>query len=218
MNLNKFPNDRQLDMMDCGPACLKMLAKFYGKYYSLQYLRDKYGITKEGISFLDMSHAAEEIGLRTLSLKSTISDLMYKIPLPVIIHWDNSHFVVVYKTQAKTLATANELKFVNEIPKGTIYVSDPAKGYVKYNTNEFAKKWLNEDGEKGTLMAIEPQAEFYQKQANEKIERKKTVENFIGYFRPYKKSFTNLLIVMLLVTVLQGFLPFISKAVIDVGI
>jgi ATP-binding cassette subfamily B protein len=218
MNLNKFPNDRQLDMMDCGPACLKMLAKFYGKYYSLQYLRDKCGITKEGISFLDMSHAAEEIGLRTLSLKATVSDLLYKIPLPAIIHWDNSHFVVVYKTQAKTLAKANELKLVNEIPKGTIYVSDPAKGYVKYNTQEFAEKWLNDGSEKGTLMAIEPQAEFYQKQANEKIERKKTVENFIGYFRPYKKSFYNLLIVMLLVTILQGFLPFISKAVIDVGI
>ncbi len=221
MPLKKFPNDRQLDMMDCGPACLKMLAKYYGKYYSLQYLRDKCGTTKEGISFLDLSHAAEEIGLRTLSVKATLNDLLYRVPLPVVVHWDNSHFVVVYKVKA--------VKNKDEgAPKGTIYVSDPAKGYVNYSTKEFAKKWIKSDStvatadgdleKAGVLMAIEPQAEFYQKQANEKIERMKTLANFLGYFRPYKKSFINLGIVMLLVTILQGFLPFISKAVIDVGI
>jgi len=221
MPLKKFPNDRQLDMMDCGPACLKMLAKYYGKYYSLQYLRDKCGTTKEGISFLDLSHAAEEIGLRTLSVKATLSDLLYKVPLPVVVHWDNSHFVVVYKVKGakrKHQGTAT----------GTIYVSDPAKGYVNYSTKEFTKKWIKADTtvatsagnleKAGILMAIEPQAEFYQKQANEKIERMKTLANFLGYFRAYKKSFINLGIVMLLITILQGFLPFISKAVIDVGI
>jgi len=218
MALKKFPNSRQLDMMDCGPACLKMLAKFYGKYYSLQYLRDKCGITKEGVSFLDLSHAAEEIGLRTLSVKATIADVLYKVPLPVIVHWDDSHFVVVYKVKGNKRLIGQEKQRIGELPKGTIYVSDPAKGYIKYNVQEFADKWLKDGEQKGVLMAIEPQAEFYQKQANEKIERKKTIENFLGYFRPYKKSFTNLFVVMLLVTILQGFLPFISKAVIDVGI
>lgn len=200
----KFPCDRQMDMMDCGPACLKMIAKFYGKYYSLQYMRDKCGITKEGVSFLDLSHAAESIGLRSLSLKCTIEDLIVKIPLPVIVHWNNSHFIVVYKTNIKT---------------GSIYVSDPAKGYIKYNKEEFAKKWIKKsENDKGVLMALEPQSDFYQRQGEERIERKKTFENFLGYFRPYKKSFINLFVVMLLVTILQGFLPFISKAVIDVGI
>jgi ATP-binding cassette subfamily B protein len=212
MYLKKFPNERQLDMMDCGPACLKILAKHYGKYYSLQYLRDKCGLTKEGVSFLDLSHAAEEIGLRTLSVKATITDLLYKIPLPVIVHWDNSHFVVVYKVEG--LGNSKLAKF----PGGKIHVSDPAKGYIKYATEDFAMKWLKRGEDKGVLMAIEPQAEFYQKQANEKIERMKTFANFLGYFKPYKKSFINLGVVMLLVTILQGFLPFISKAVIDVGI
>lgn len=72
--LNKFPCERQLDLMDCGPACLKNIAKYYGKFYSLQFLRDKCGITKEGVSFLDLSHAAESIGLRSLSLKCTVQD------------------------------------------------------------------------------------------------------------------------------------------------
>lgn len=206
MKLRAFPTDRQLDMMDCGPACLKMIAKYYGKFYSLQYLRDKCGVTKEGVSFDDISHAGEHIGLRTLSLKCTIDELLVKVPLPVIIHWDNSHFVVVYalKKQAKNA--------------GIVYISDPAKGHVKYNLIEFAAKWLKKGTEKGILMAIEPQATFYEKNGDEKLSRKKTLENFIGYFLPYKKSFVNLFVVMLLVTILQGLLPFISKAVIDVGI
>lgn len=201
MSLRKFPSDMQMDMMDCGPACLKMIAKFYGKFYSLQYLRDKCGVTREGISFLDLSHAAESIGLRTLSLKCSIEDLQIKIPLPVIVHWNHSHFIVVYKTTNKY-----------------IYVSDPAKGYVKYHITDFCEKWIENGGTKGVLMAIEPQADFYSRQPNEKMNRRKTFEHFLSYFKPYKKSFINLFIVMLVVTVLQGFLPFISKSVIDVGI
>lgn len=201
MRFTQFPCDRQLDMMDCGPACLKMITKHYGKFYSLQYLRDKCGITKEGVSFLDLSHAAENLGLRSLSLKCTVDDLLVKIPLPAIIHWDDSHFIVVYKTTKKL-----------------IYVSDPAKGYIKYNKEEFEAKWLKQPEGKGILMVVEPQADFQQRQASEKMERKKSLEHFINYFRPYRKSFANLFAVMLLVTILQGFLPFISKAVIDVGI
>ncbi|WP_025146284.1 peptidase domain-containing ABC transporter [Pedobacter jeongneungensis] len=217
MRLSSFPNDRQLDMMDCGPATLKMIAKYYGKFYSLQYLRDKCGISKEGVSFLDISHAAEEIGLRTHSIKCTVEDLVLKVPLPAIIHWNNSHFVIVYKVNnIKTIARE---KRDDDLPiDATIYVSDPARGHVKYNVKEFSEKWIKGDSKKGVLMALEPQAEFYQKEANEKIERKKTFENFLSYFTLYKKSFINLFIVMLLVTILQGFLPFISKAVIDVGI
>jgi ATP-binding cassette subfamily B protein len=183
MHLNNFPCDRQLDMMDCGPACLKMIAKHYGKFYSLQYLRDKCGITKEGVSFLDLSHAAEDIGLRTLSLKCSMEDLLYKIPLPAIIHWDTNHFVVVYKTTPKS-----SHKNKNLAARGTIYVSDPAKGHIKYTAEEFAAKWLKhnpseeKEGENksklGILMAIEPQADFYNREADEKLERKKTFENF----------------------------------------
>lgn len=191
-------------MMDCGVACLKMIAKYYGKFYSLQYLRDKCGLTREGVSFADLAHAAEEIGLRTLSIRCTTDDILKKIPLPVIIHWDNSHFVVVYKANAK---------------RGLIHISDPAKGYIKYTAKEFSKNWLERLNDKGVLMAFEPQADFYQKMENEeKKQRRKTIDNFLNYFRPYKKSFVNLFVVMFLVTALQAFLPFISKSVIDVGI
>lgn len=207
MHINSFPLDRQLDKMDCGPACLKMVAKYYGKYYSLQFLRDKCGVTKEGVSLSDLSYAAENIGLRTLSFKCTVEDLISKVPFPVIVHWNNSHFIVIYKIKEKKNKS-----------ESTIYIADPAKGLLKYHAFDFIKKWYKKGDSEGVLIALEPQADFYDKEADEKLERKKTLENFLSYFTPYKKSFWNLFVVMLIVTVLQGFLPFISKAVIDVGI
>lgn len=199
--LKSFPTDRQLDKMDCGPSCLKIIAKYYGKYYSLQYLRDKCGITREGVSFLDLSHAAEGIGLRTMAVKATVYDLQNIVPLPAIIHWNNSHFIVVYKVTLKKA-----------------YVSDPDKGLVNYSIAEFENKWYDSENEKGAALVLEPQADFSQREAGEKIERKKTIQNFLGYFSPYKKNFINLFVVMLVATLMQALLPFISKAVIDVGI
>lgn len=97
MILTSFPHEYQMDAKDCGPACLKIIAKYYGKYYSLQYLRDKCGITREGVSFLDIIYAAKQIGLRTISVKATLSDLISTVILPCIIHWDNSHFMLSIK-------------------------------------------------------------------------------------------------------------------------
>jgi len=208
MQLNKFPLDRQLDMMDCGPACLKMIAKYYGKYYSLQYLRDLCGNTREGVSLAGISHGAETIGLRTLAANCTIEDLINKVPLPIIIHWDNSHFVVLYGIKSKGK------------DKATFYISDPAKGHVNYDLKEFEDKWIkrNENKTSGVALILEPQADFKQRLAGEKAERGRHLENLMGYFTPHKKSFLYLGIVMLLITCLQAVLPFISKAVIDVGI
>lgn len=201
MNLNRFPFEYQLDTMDCGPACLKIILKYFGKYYSLQHLRDLCGITKEGVSILDLSYGAEKTGLHTLAIKSNLEDLHKKVPMPCIIHWNNSHFIVVYKTS-----------------KTKVYVSDPAKGLLSYTYKEFINGWYKDGEELGVILAIEPMANFRQRDLEEKTERKKTFENILGYFTPYKKSLLTILGVMVIATILQGFLPFVSKAVIDVGI
>lgn len=208
MKLNEFPLDRQLDMMDCGPASLKMIAKYYGKYYSLQYLRELCGNTREGVSLAGISHAAETIGLRSLAAYCSTEELIGKVPLPIIIHWDNSHFVVLYNMKEKRNGNA------------TFYVADPAKGHTIYTKEEFEDKWIkrNENKTSGIALILEPQADFKQRQAGEKAERGRNLENIIGYFFTYKKSFLYLGIVMLLITAMQAVLPFISKAVIDVGI
>ncbi|MGM0504301.1 MAG: peptidase domain-containing ABC transporter [Bacteroidota bacterium] len=201
MRLKRFPYEYQLDAMDCGPAALKIITKYFGKYYSLQYLRDLCGITREGVSFLDLSYGAEKIGLHTLAVQASINDLRLKVPLPCVIHWDNSHFIVVYKTT-----------------KQKVFVSDPAKGLLSYSYNEFKKGWYKAGSNKGALLAVEPMADFLQRDLEEKTERKKTFENIFGYFAPYKRNFLTIFVVMLIATALQGVLPFISKAVIDVGI
>ena len=195
-----FPLERQLEKMDCGAACLKMVARYYGKYYSVQYLRELCGTNRDGISVYDMSHGAEAIGFRTHSFTADMNSLRQKVNLPVIVHWKSNHFVVVYKISA-----------------GHIYVADPSKGKLKYTDAAFQKGWMK--GEKpGILLALEPGPDFQLLAANEKADKRKTWENIFAYFTPYKSSFVNLFGIMLLVTVLQGLLPFISKAVIDVGI
>ncbi len=201
MLFNTFPHEYQMDAKDCGPACLKIIAKYYGKYYSLQYLRDLCGITREGVSFLDISYASEKIGLRSLSVKATLQDLIHKVRLPCIIHWNDDHFIIVYKV------TANK-----------IYVSDPAKGLLTHSHEEMKEKWYKEGEGFGLVMALEPMANFKQIEANERIEKLKTFENLIDYFTPYKKAIGILATVMLLATILQSLLPFISKAIIDTGI
>lgn len=195
----KFPHEFQLDAKDCGPTCVKIIAKYYGRFYSLPYLRDLCGITREGVSFLDISDACETISLRTKCIKINFETLQ-TIPLPCIVNWQENHFIVVYK-----------------ITKTQVFVSDPAKGLVKHAINDFQKNWLG-FATIGAVLAIEPMADFKQRSVSDKLERRKTLENFLGYFTPYKKNFINLFVVMLVVTVLQAFLPFISKSVIDVGI
>lgn len=201
MRIKKFPWEYQMDAKDCGPACLKIIAKYYGKYYSLQYLRDLCGITREGVSFRDINYAAEKIGLRAISVKATVEKLTNRVPLPCIVHWNQEHFVVVY-----------------QVKNNKVYVSDPAKGLVSYPEEEFKEKWYKEGEEFGMLMALEPMSNFKQIEANERIERFKSFENLLNYFTPYKKAFGILFAIMLIATGLQAILPFISKSVIDIGI
>lgn len=196
----RFPVEYQMDSQDCGPASLKIIAKYFGKYYSLQYLRDRCGITKEGVSLLDLSYGAESIGLRTLPIKCTMEDVANSVPLPAIVFWKESHFVVIYATDKKY-----------------IWVSDPAKGRVKYTYEEFRNGWYQKEEKQGVLLAVEPAVDFKESEA-EKKQKRNSLSGMLRYFFPYKKQFALIFCIMLAVTLLQALLPFISKAVIDVGI
>ena len=200
MIFKRFPTEYQMDAKDCGPASLKMVAKYFGRYYSLQYLRDKCGITKEGVSLLGISAAAESIGLHTAAFKCTIDDLILKVPFPVIVHWNEHHFVVVYHADKKN-----------------VWVSDPAKGHVKYTMEEFMAGWYPKNREEGVLLALEPTSDFKLSKQEKELE-KNSFLSIIRYFTPYKQQFLLVFFVMSIVTLLQGMLPFISKAVIDIGI
>ena len=196
----RFPTECQMDSQDCGPASLKMVAKYFGRYYSLQYLRDKCGITKEGVSLLNLSTGAESIGLHTLAIKCDINDLVEKVPFPAIVFWNQNHFVVVYHADRKS-----------------VWVSDPTKGHVKYSHEEFCRGWYLEKETVGAMLALEPTADF-KVSREERQQQRDSFISILRYFTPYKSNFALICFIMMIVTLLQGVLPFISKAVIDVGI
>ena len=200
MILKHFPVEYQMDSQDCGPASLKIIAKHFGRYYSLQYLRDRCGITNHGFSLLDLSTGAENIGLRTLAIKCTIEEVITSVPFPTILFWNENHFVVLYHADKKHM-----------------WVSDPAKGRIKYTHEEFRRGWYPKKENKGVLLAVEPTVDF-QKNKQQKEREKNSFITILRYFIPYKKSFMTIFVIMFIVTLFQGILPFISKAVIDVGI
>ena len=200
MKFCRFPVEYQMDSHDCGPAALKIIAKHFGKYYSLQYLRDRCGITKEGVSLHDISVGAENIGLRTLAVKCDVNEVVNSVPFPAIIFWNNNHFVVVYHADKKH-----------------IYVSDPARGRVKYSHETFKQGWYQRGENQGVLLAVEPTVDFKETKA-EKEQKRNSFLSILKYFTPYSHSFALIFVIMFIVTALQGVLPSISKAVIDVGI
>lgn len=218
--LNKFPFYRQLDAMDCGATCLRMIAKFYGKTYSLDSLRKKSYLSIEGASLLGLSKAAENIGFRSLGIKTNISRLA-QAPLPCIVHWKQKHFVVVYDIHIgkgdSRLLERNEIKAENV--NGYVKVADPANGKIKYTIKEFLSGWISdrkEGKDEGIALLLEVTPDFYNLEGEQP---NKTKFSFIlKYLLPYKKLILQLFLGMLLGTLLQLIFPFLTQSIVDFGI
>lgn len=206
----KFPFYFQLDTMDCGPACIKMVAKFYGKLYSIQTLRPLCHITREGVSLLGLSDAAEFVGFRTKKVKITWEQLRNEIPLPCIIHWKQKHFVIVYKIKKKKRNHDKEI----------IYVADPAQALIRYTKQEFLKCWystvIENDIKIGIALTLEPTPRFY-KEKGEK-ETGLRLSYLLNYLRPYQKFIIQVFIAMITASVISLIFPFITQSVVDFGI
>ncbi|HQG78005.1 MAG TPA: peptidase domain-containing ABC transporter [Bacteroidales bacterium] len=197
-----FPFTRQYDAMDCGPACLRMTAQYHKKNFSLAYLRKKCHITREGVSFLGLSEAADSIGFKTLGLKIPVDFLKEKAILPCIVHWRQNHFVVVYK-----------------ITKNEIHVADPATGTVRYTFEEFEKHWAGTliDGKKaGLALMLEPTPALYS--ANDDQPEIKGFRFLSEYFRLYRKYLGQLILGLVIGSIIQLIIPFLTQAIIDIGI
>ena len=168
--MSSFPFFLQHDSADCGPACLRMIARFYGKNISLQQLREQSHISREGVSMLGLSKAAETRGFRTKGVKLNLEQIINEAPLPCIVHWDQHHFVVLYKTGRKY-----------------VRIADPAIGLQKITHNEFGKHFLSiyEEEAFGICLLLEPSPTFYQSEDDE-IPRKSF--SFIWqYVKIYKR-------------------------------
>ncbi|SHG70420.1 peptidase domain-containing ABC transporter [Flagellimonas flava] len=203
MPSKKFPYFKQLDQMDCGPTCLRMITKFYGKEYAIDFLRQKSNITKTGVSLGGIAEAAEEIGFHTMAVSLDFETFEKEAPLPLIAHWRQRHFVVVYK-----------------IERNKVYVADPAYGLIQYSKKDFLTGWIgenaNEKTSEGYLLLLEPTPTFYKSEA---IEKKEYGFRFLfWYFKPYKKYIVQLFIGLAVGSLLQLIFPFLTQAVVDYGI
>jgi ATP-binding cassette, subfamily B, bacterial len=193
---------KQPDAMDCGPACLKMIAGFYRMNFSLELLRKKCYITREGVSFLGLSEAADSLGFRTIGVKIPFELLNENVPMPCIAHWRQRHFIVVYK-----------------IKKNKIYAADPAVGLINYNREEFVSNWASTIAEgkpAGLVLIIEPTPALYENDIE--IEKPSGFKFLFKYFRLYRKYLLQLILGLFLGSCIQLVIPFLTQSIIDIGL
>lgn len=203
--MRKFPFYKQPDIKDCGPTCLRIISRFYGKSIPLQHVRNLSETTREGSSLLNLSDAAEKLGFRSLGVKIDFNTLKEEVPLPCIVHWNKAHFVVVYKVDKK----------------GKIYVSDPGYGLISYTEQEFIKRWIGENAteetEEGIALVLETTPAFYQNDFEEK-ENHASFRYLSKYLLKYKSLVIQLALGLLAASLLTLITPFLTQSIVDVGI
>ena len=198
-----FPFYKQHDSMQCGITCLQMICKYYGKEYSLESLSRYCFATTEGVSMLGISEAANKLGLHTICGRITMEQLP-QAPLPCILHWSQNHFVILYKIK-------NKKKF---------YIADPGKGLLTYAEKEFKDHWISTQSkgeEKGIAMFIQPTPAFYEL-SGETTNRKRSFKFLFGYIKQYRRYFGQIILGALVGCVLQLIFPFLTQAIVDIGI
>lgn len=185
--------------MDCGPTCIRMIAKHYGKRFSLQKLRERSSIGRDGVSLLGISDAAESIGFRTLSAKIPFEKMVEEAPLPLIAHWHQNHFIVVY-----------------DYRKGKVHVADPDKGIIKFTKEEFLRGWNANENEEGIVLLMEPSPAFFKNEEDEVSY--KGFGFLMNYLWQYKKFIVQVFLGLLVGSLLQLIFPFLTQALVDQGI
>ncbi|WP_127137676.1 peptidase domain-containing ABC transporter [Flagellimonas oceanensis] len=202
MNRKSFPFYKQPDSKDCGPTCLRIVAKHYGKLISLQEIRELSETTREGSNLLKLSDAAEAIGFRSLGVKIDYHQLKDS-PLPCIVHWNKNHFVVVYA-----------------IKKGVVYISDPSYGLITYTAKEFLERWIgnnaSEETKEGIALLLEVTPKF--KKLEWENTDKRSLKFLFQYLFKYKGLLVQLCIGLLVGSLLQLIFPFLTQSIVDVGI
>lgn len=194
--------------MDCGPSCLVMIAKHHGKDVDIEQLRNICSLGKDGVSMLGISKAAESIGFKTIGGRSSFDVLAHEFPLPCIVHWNQNHFVVVYKIKKR---------------KGlySIYVADPGKGLITYTKEDFGTHWISTQTssvEKGIALLLEPTEQFYILNQVEHSPSQSRINFLWSYLKRYKRFFVQLILGLLLSSLLQLIFPFLTQAIVDTGI
>lgn len=194
---------RQFDQMDCGPTCLRMIAKHHGKNVNIQYLREKCQINKEGVSLKGISKAADALGYRSLGVKITF-DLLREAPLPCIVHWDQNHFVVVYDVKHKGKKTK-------------VFVANPGTENEVYTQEEFEEHWISFEEKEGIALLLETTPKFAEFENQDTLEAL-SFKRIGSYLVKFKALIFQLFIGLLAGTLISMILPFLTQSVVDTGI
>lgn len=215
--------------MDCGPTCVRMVAKHHGRNIPPQELREAAEIGKDGVNLLGIAQAAEGIGFRTLAIKVTIQKLLKEAPLPCILHWGQNHFVVLTSsTKRKKILTFS--LFGKQEPKDEIVIADPARGLITYTIEEFQSQWattVKEGENEGIALLLEPTPEFHNPVASNR-ETKSSTNNagsdgikfgaLFAYLFRFKSLIIQLFLGLLAGSAMQLMLPFLTQSLVDTGI
>ncbi|MGI4738433.1 MAG: peptidase domain-containing ABC transporter [Janthinobacterium lividum] len=211
----KFPYYKQFDQMDCGPTCLRMIARYYGRSIPSQVLREKSQLAREGSSLLGIAEAAESIGFRTIGAELNIEMLVEQAPLPCIVLWDQEHYVVVHNIKKSRIGKASHNQAV-------FYVADPAQGMLTYSTAQFQEHWLaaTQDGTTtGIVLLLETTPTFHEQEDDSNtLKATYGFRQLLGYVAQYKHLIVQLLVGLVVGAGLQLLLPFLMQGVVDVGI
>ncbi|WP_299260751.1 peptidase domain-containing ABC transporter [uncultured Aquimarina sp.] len=203
----KFPHYRQLNSMECGATCLRMISKYHGKSISIKKITDYTETTREGTNMQLLSIAADKIGFRTIGIKISPTQFFEEVPLPVIIYWKTNHFVVVYK-----------------VTKRSVYVADPASTTIKYSKKEFIQNWIgkgaNENSNEGLVLLFEPTPKLYETEDTPLKDEnfKKSFKHIVSYLLVHKKFVTQLIIGIVATSILNLLFPFLTQSIVDIGI
>ena len=190
--------------MSCGVTCIRMICAYYGRNFSQDNLSKICFATTEGVSLLGIRDAAVKIGFYTISGRLTIDELS-SATLPCILHWNQNHFVVLYK-----------------VKKGRkFYVADPGKGLITYTIDEFKQHWIEtgqREEEKGIAMFLEPTQAFYDNTNEHETRTEKPFKFLFGYIKQYRKYFFQIILGLFVGSLLQLALPFLTQNIVDIGI
>ncbi|MEO1418183.1 MAG: peptidase domain-containing ABC transporter [Bacteroidota bacterium] len=203
--ISSFPFVRQQEASDCGPACIKMIAKHHGRSVSMTKMREYCQTGRRGSSIKHMSEAAEELGFRTLGVRLSYEELSQEVPLPCIIYWRQSHYVVVY-----------------QIKKNYVYIADPAQGLLKIPEQAFIESWVGKNAQnhtrEGIALLLEPTPQLLEEAEEETKERKNSFQFLFPYVWRYRNLVFQLAIGIFIASALEMLFPFLTQSIVDVGI
>lgn len=192
-----FPVLRQRDAMDCGPTCLAMIAQSKGAFFRLDDLREWAGINRQGVSLHGLTVAAERMGFTTLPVLLDFETLRQQAPLPVVLHWQQRHFVVLFR-----------------LSRRHAWIADPASGVLRLTIQELCDGWLD-GAEEAAALLLEVTPAF----PTQDHQVQRTGFGFLaGYLKPYHRLFVQLFLGLLVGSMLQLSFPFLTQALVDIGV